>query len=154
MKNRPSIIRMALAALAAAAVCLAAPWSVARAQDTATYHATATLARAWPSGVSEVMKLFKGGISADIIVSYINNSTLSFYLSADNLIALQQEGVPQQVLTAMMQRYGQLQRKRERHPARPCRRAPRTWRRNMPVHPPKCRFRPRPRSIAPSRRHR
>jgi hypothetical protein len=63
-----------------------------------------------PSGVSEVMKLFKGGIQADIMVSYINNSPLSFYLSADNLISLQKEGVPAPVLTAMIQRNGDLRR--------------------------------------------
>jgi hypothetical protein len=72
--------------------------------------AIAAPAPSLPSGVSEVMKLFKGGISTDITVSYINNSPLSFYLSADNLIALRQEGVPAPVLTAMMQRYGELQR--------------------------------------------
>ena len=64
----------------------------------------------YPSGVSEVVKLFKGGISADIIVSYVNNSPLSFYLSADNIISLQQQGVPGPVLTAMIHRYGELQR--------------------------------------------
>src|ERR1039458_2644556 len=63
-----------------------------------------------PSGVSEVMKMFKGGISSDILVSYINNSPLSFYLSADNIISLQQQGVPGTVLTAMLHRYGELSR--------------------------------------------
>ena len=61
-------------------------------------------------GVSEVMKLFKGGIPADIMVSYVKSSQMSFYLSADNLIALQQQGVPGPVLTAMLQRSGELQR--------------------------------------------
>ena len=56
------------------------------------------------------MKLFKGGIPADIMVSYVNNSPLSFYLSADNIISLQQQGVPGPVLTAMIHRYGELQR--------------------------------------------
>ena len=41
-----------------------------------------------PTGVTEVMKLFKGGIPADIMLSYVNNSRESFYLSADNIIAL------------------------------------------------------------------
>lgn len=63
-----------------------------------------------PSGVSEVMKLFRGGITADIIANYVNNSTLSFYLNADNIIFLQQQGLPASVLTAMIQRYGELQR--------------------------------------------
>ena len=56
------------------------------------------------------MKMVKGGIAADIIVSYINNSPLSFYLSADNLISLQRDDSPAPVLTAMLQRYGELQR--------------------------------------------
>ena len=105
MKN--SISRTALAAIAATAVCLGAFGSAARAQNGASNQAGATQAPAWPSGVSDVMKLFKGGLPAGIIVSYINNSTLSFYLSADNLIALRQEGVPEPVLMAMMQRYGE-----------------------------------------------
>ncbi len=63
-----------------------------------------------PSGVTEVMKMYKGGIPADIIVSYINNSPLTFYLSADNIISFQQQGVPMPVINAMINRYGQLQR--------------------------------------------
>jgi hypothetical protein len=128
MKNE--VYRMALAAITATAVCLGASWNAASAQNMATNPAAAPQAApsvtanpsgifppagaaqspAWPSGVSEVMKLYKSGISTDIIVSYINNSPLSFFLSADNLIALQHEGVPAPVLTAMMQRYGELQR--------------------------------------------
>jgi hypothetical protein len=65
---------------------------------------------ALPSGVSEVMKLHKGGVPADIITHFVNNSTLSFYLSADNVIYLQQQGVSPPVITAMIQRNGELQR--------------------------------------------
>jgi hypothetical protein len=108
MKN--PLFRKALAAITATAVCLGAFGSVAGAQNSVPNQASATPAPALPSGVSEVMKMFKGGISADIMVSYINNSPLSFYLSADNLIALQQEGLPTPVLMAMMRRYGELQR--------------------------------------------
>jgi hypothetical protein len=79
MKN--SISRTALTALTAAAVCLGALGSVASAQNSISNQTSATQAPALPSGVSEVMKLFKGGIPADIMVSYINNSPLSFYLS-------------------------------------------------------------------------
>jgi hypothetical protein len=108
MKN--PVFRTAFSAITATAVCLATVGSVASAQNSATPQASAIQSPSWPSGVGEVMKLFKGGIPADIMVSYINNSTASFYLSADNLIALQQEGVPAPVLTAMMRRYGELQR--------------------------------------------
>ena len=117
MKNKTC--RMAFAAITA--VCLGAQWDVACAQNSSTVQAgatptavqmpaVATPTPALSSGVSEVMKLFKGGITADIMVSYINNSPLSFYLSADNLIALQNEGVPAPVLMAMIQRFGELQR--------------------------------------------
>ena len=117
MKNKT--YRMAFAAITA--VCLGAQWDAACAQNSSTVQAgasstavqmpaVATPTPALPSGVSEVMKLFKGGITADIMVSYINNSPLSFYLSADNLIALQNEGVPAPVLMAMIQRFGELQR--------------------------------------------
>ena len=134
MKN--SISGTALAAITVTAVCLGAFGSIASAQNSVSNQAiatqappggfanpsgvfpaamppvaSATQAPALSSGASEVMKLFKGGIPADIMVSYVNNSTSSFYLSADNLIALQQEGVPAPVLTAMMQRYGELQRR-------------------------------------------
>ena len=64
----------------------------------------------YPVGVNEVLKLFKGGISPDIIVSYIKNSTLTFGLSADNIIALKQQGVQPEVLTAMIHRSGEMQR--------------------------------------------
>ena len=101
---------MALAAITAIAVYLDGPWNAASAQSTPANNAGASQAPAMPSGVSEVMKLFKGGIPADIIVSYINNSPLSFCLSADNLISLQKEGVPAPVLTAMIQRNGDLRR--------------------------------------------
>lgn len=62
------------------------------------------------SGVSEVMKLFQGGTSADVIAGYVRNSPLSFYLTADNILFLQQQGVPEPVIMAMIQRYGELQR--------------------------------------------
>ena len=109
---------MALAAITATAVYLGGPWNAASAQSTPANNTGASQAPAMPSGVSEVMKLFKGGIPADIMVSYINNSPLSFYLSADNLISLQKEGVPAPVLTAMIQRNGDLRGKREWQPAR------------------------------------
>ncbi|MGA3181360.1 MAG: hypothetical protein ABSF38_13560 [Verrucomicrobiota bacterium] len=108
MKN--PAFRTALAAITATAVCFGAPLNVASAQNTSLIQSGATQAPAWPSGVSEVMKMFRGGISADIMITYINHSPLSFYLDADAIIALQKEGVPTPVLTAMMRRYGELQR--------------------------------------------
>lgn len=103
-----------------AALLLTVPGRATAAIDTNTAAAAASPSpspgaanvtlSALPSGVSEVMKMFKGGIPADIMTSYVNNSPLSFYLSADNIISLQQQGLPTPVLTAMIRRYGEMQR--------------------------------------------
>lgn len=61
-------------------------------------------------GVSEVVKMYQGGISKEIIVSYINNSSLPFHLTADNIIYLKDLGLPQEVTSALIARDGQLQR--------------------------------------------
>ncbi len=95
------------------ALFLAAPKATAGGGDTfapAPSVAPSPMPATLPSGVSEVMKMYKGGIPADIMISYINTSPLVFYLSADNIISLQQQGLPLPVINAMINRYGQSQR--------------------------------------------
>lgn len=65
-----------------------------------------------PYGAQEVLKMYKGGISKDIIVNYVNSSTLPFHLSADAIIYLQGAGIPVDVTRAMIQRDGELQQQR------------------------------------------
>jgi len=106
--------KMAGAVVLATLLPLAAHRALA-AQDTTaaavpTAQTAAPQAPAFPEGVNEVLKLQKGGVPADIIVHYVNNSPLSFYLSADNVIYLQQQDVPAQVITTMIQRNGDMQR--------------------------------------------
>jgi hypothetical protein len=88
----------------------AAEETSASASAMAAAQPVAPATAAFPAGVNEVLKLQKGGVPADIIVHYINNSPLSFYLSADNVIYLQQQGVSAQVITTMIQRNGEQQR--------------------------------------------
>jgi hypothetical protein len=103
-------------AVAGLALFLAAPNAAAAVNDSNAAPAPAAPAASGsqqynlPSGVTEVMKMYKGAIPADIMISYINNSPLVFYLSADNIISLQQQGLPLPVINAMINRYGQLQR--------------------------------------------
>jgi len=103
-------------AVAGLALFLTAPNSTAGVNDSNVVPAPAAPAASasqqynLPSGVAEVMKMYKGAIPADIMISYINNSSLVFYLSADNIISLQQQGLPLPVINAMINRYGQLQR--------------------------------------------
>ena len=72
--------------------------------------APATHAQLLPFGASEVVKMHQGGLGPDVITGYVNNTQSPFRLNADNIIYLHQIGVPQEVITAMIQRDGQLQR--------------------------------------------
>ena len=118
MRTQPMIFGAATVTVLATALFLTMPGHATAGSDTNTAPASpspspgaaSVTLSGLPSGVSEVMKMYKGGIPADILISYINNSPLTFYLSADNIISLQQQGVPTQVLNAMINRYGQLQR--------------------------------------------
>lgn len=107
MRTRQVIIGTISLAILTAAGFRAAPNQAGAALDAKTAVAAAP---GLASGVSEVMKLFRGGTSADIIAGYVRNSPLSFYLSADNILFLQQQGVPEPAIMAMLQRYGELQR--------------------------------------------
>jgi hypothetical protein len=114
MRTQQTIIGKIAAAAMAVLLPMAACQTLS-AQDTAAAPAPAgqpviTQAPSLPAGVSEVLKLQKGGVPADVILNYVNNSPLSFYLTADNLIYAQQQGVPAPVITAMIQRYGEKQR--------------------------------------------
>ncbi len=117
MKNRLSVFPMAFAAITTAAVCLGLPWCAASAQNssTASYStapppaASATQVPALPYGAGEVMKMYEAGIGKDVIIGYINNSSLPFHLSADAIVYLQTLGVPQKITKAMIQRDGQMQ---------------------------------------------
>lgn len=61
-------------------------------------------------GASEVLKLYQGGISKEVLISYIENNSLPFHLTADNIIYLQKVGLPQEVIAALIRRDGELQR--------------------------------------------
>jgi hypothetical protein len=53
--------------------------------------------------------MYQGGIGKDVIVNYIDSAILPFHLSADNIIYLQNLGVPQEITKAILVRDGQLQ---------------------------------------------
>lgn len=71
--------------------------------------AVAAAAPALPYGAMEVVKLYRGGISKDVIIGYINSTTLPYHLNADGIIYLHNLGLPQDVTEAMLLRDGQLQ---------------------------------------------
>ncbi len=56
------------------------------------------------SPLAQVIRLTQAGVDESIILSYITNSTGTFNLDSDTIIYLSDLGVPNEVVTAMMQR--------------------------------------------------
>ena len=124
MKMHASVYWRRTVSLGTAVVSVGIPWNLALADDTlpnsaagtapapqAAPEATAdTQAPALPFGVSEVVKMYQGGIGKDIIVGYIKNTVLPLHLTPDGEIYLQHSGVPQEVISALIHRDGELQK--------------------------------------------
>lgn len=114
MKNRLLILSTAVASLTVAAACVVLPSSTATGavvnmSVTAPTPPTGTPpVPTLPYGATEVMKMYQGGIHKDLILNYINNTTLPCHLSADAIIYLQSTGLPQDITQAMIVRDGQL----------------------------------------------
>ena len=56
------------------------------------------------SPLAQVIKLTQAGVSEDVIMAYVNNSTSLFSLNSDQIIYLKDIGVPDAVVQAMIQR--------------------------------------------------
>jgi hypothetical protein len=113
MKKHTSVYWVSFIYLATAVVSIGVPWNLAAADGTLLSSAPATVttqAPALPLGVSEVVKMYQGGIGKDVIVSYIENNALPFHLTADGILYLQHLGVPQEVTRALILRDGELQK--------------------------------------------
>jgi hypothetical protein len=85
--------------------CLA--WS-AFAQNSPTTTPTpnpqATAAPKLAPGVEELLKMVKAGVSADVMVNYVENANIPYRLEPSDLIMLKEQGVPDAVTTAMLKR--------------------------------------------------
>jgi hypothetical protein len=124
MKMPASVYGRITISLVAAVVSVGNPWNLAAADGKLPSSAPATAPTpqvapaatadsgdpALPLGVSEVVKMYQGGIGKDIIVAYIKTTVLPFHLTADGEIYLQHLGVPQEVMLALIQRDGELQK--------------------------------------------
>jgi len=115
MKMTTPVFWSRIAPITAAVLCAAASPHFASAQlatntALAPVQATAPSAPSLNFGVAEVLKMFQGGISKDVLIGYIENNNLPFHLTADNIIYLQHVGLPQDVITSLIKRDGELQR--------------------------------------------
>ena len=61
------------------------------------------------SPLAQVISLVQAGVEQSVILNYINNSTGLFNLNADQIIYLNDLGVPAELINAMMQRDQQLE---------------------------------------------
>ena len=113
MKKYTSIYQVGLISLATAIVSIGVPRNLDAADSSPSASAPATVSTqspAFPLGVSDVIKMYQGGIGKDVLVSYIENSALPFHLTADGIIYLQHLGVPKEVTSALILRDGELQK--------------------------------------------
>jgi hypothetical protein len=138
MKKHASVYWAGFISITTAVVCLGVPWNLAVAQPAPVTTpagtpaavtsaqgvvnayaggpvgtpaaATSAEAPGLPYGVSEVVKMYQGGINKDVLINYIENTVLPFHLTADGIIYLQHLGMPQEVTSALIRRDGELQK--------------------------------------------
>ena len=83
-----------------------APAVAAVAQDTSTGPETTPLKLA--PGVADILKMMDAKVDPEVIETYVRNSSAAFNPSAAEIIALKNRGVGPEILTAMLQRDGEL----------------------------------------------
>ena len=89
--------------------------SQAQAQSTPPPPDSATESSALPpniyptSPLAQVVRLAQAGVDESVIMTYVTNSGSTFNLDSDKIIYLKDIGLPNEVVTAMMQRDQQLQ---------------------------------------------
>jgi hypothetical protein len=80
---------------------------------TAATHATPAAPESqrtnFQAAVTDVLRLLDAGVSLDVIRAHIKNSTTPYDLSAEDLVALSERGVPSDLIVAMLTRNGELQ---------------------------------------------
>lgn len=105
-----NLVSLTVAALGVPASVMAgdppAPTPVAAVASAPAPTTTSSL----PYGAQEVVKMYQGGISKEVITRYIEASVLPMHLTADGIIYLQHLGIPQEITAAMLSRDGELQK--------------------------------------------
>lgn len=56
------------------------------------------------TGVDEILKMVQAGVSAEVIRTYIENSPIAYNLNANDIIALKEHGVPDDLTKTMVKR--------------------------------------------------
>jgi len=60
-------------------------------------------------GVDEVVKMHQGGVGADVILNYIENSSVPYHLSSEEVVRLHDMGVPSPIITTLIRHGAKVQ---------------------------------------------
>jgi hypothetical protein len=60
-------------------------------------------------GATEIVKMFQGGVKADVLLTYIETGSYTYQLSSKEILYLNQIGVPSEIVNAMIRRDHALQ---------------------------------------------
>src|SRR5437879_5827584 len=60
-------------------------------------------------GVDEVVKMYQGGVETDVVLNYIENSSVPYHLSAEEVVQLHDLGVPSPIITTMIRHGAKVQ---------------------------------------------
>src|SRR5690349_8417938 len=97
-----------MAAAIAALVQLCSPGGLSLALASGTAGDPAQMAAYNSAGVSDVLKMVDAKVDPVVIKAYIQNSSTAYNPSANEIVALKQHGVSDDVLTAMLVRGGEM----------------------------------------------
>ena len=134
MKKRPSSFLVTLALMTFATLLIAARGEPAKTNTDASPDATvnqtqpsaATQSAAAPSpktngikkaaqparlsfGVGEVVKMYQGGVETEVVLNYIENSSVPYHLSAEEVVHLHDIGVPSPIITTLIRHGAKVQ---------------------------------------------
>jgi len=129
MKKRSSIFCVTLALLTSTSTLFGArsePANTGSGTDSPTQPSAGTEPAAEPSaktngikkgaqpsrlsfGVDEVVKMYQGGVETDVVLNYIENSSVPYHLSAEEVVQLHNFGVPSPIITTMIRHGAKVQ---------------------------------------------
>ncbi|MGZ4975053.1 MAG: hypothetical protein ACXWDN_20015, partial [Limisphaerales bacterium] len=71
-------------------------------EETVVESAPVSQPRSLAYGVNEVVKMYRGGISTDVLLTYIETSSFPYQLSSKEILYLNKVGVPSEIVNALV----------------------------------------------------
>ena len=129
MKKQPSTLCVTLALMTFATLLFGAPSEPAKTKTDASPDAAVNQSQqpagapssktnginkaAQPAklsfGVEEVVKMYQGGVETDVVMNYIENSSVPYHLSAEEVVRLHDIGVPSPIITTLIRHGAKVQ---------------------------------------------